>query len=206
METRTIEDWIRHARSLIEGAETTTDRPVRPVAAVVAPPDFPIPPARLFGVPAAAIYEIRTVAGLVPPAAGEDADGAVGAALEFAVRVAGVGHVVVLAHPGCGLVRCLIDEDAPGAGVVLQGRFLPSWTAIAASSLSRVLRAKIPDGERAALCSQEIVRISFENLMTYPWILDAVYDGRLALHGCYADPEQGEFLRFDPDSDDFVAG
>jgi carbonic anhydrase len=96
-----------------------------------------------------------------------------------------------------------VDEDAPGAGAVLRGQFLPSWTAIAASALSRVLRLTIAENERAALCSQELVRVSFENLMTYPWILDAVYDGRLALHGWYADPDRGNFLRFDPGSDSF---
>jgi carbonic anhydrase len=207
-ETRKIEDWISHARSYIGRAAKPSGQTAGgsdgPVAAIIAAPDFPVAPARLFGVPAADIYEIRTMAAIVPPSAGEEMDRSVGAALEFAVGVCRVRHIVVLAHPGCGLVRCLIDEDAPGANAVLRGRFLPSWTAIAASSLSRVLHAGIPESERAAICSQEMVRVSFENLMTYPWVLDAVYDGRLELHGLYADAEAGVFLRFDPESDGFV--
>jgi carbonic anhydrase len=208
MGNRKIEDWMRHARAFIDGGAKPSDNPAggsdRPAAAIIAPSDFPIAPANLFGVSAAELYEIRTVAGLVPPSEGEAVDRSVGAALEFAVKVRRVGHIIVLAHPDCGLVRCLIDEDAPGAQAVLQGRFLPSWTSIAASSLSRALHARIPEAERAAICSQEIVRVSFENLMTYPWILDAVFGGALELHGWYVDEIARVFSRFDPDADSFV--
>ncbi len=204
MDRPTIDQWTGHARALLSGTGEPSGGAGTTSAAVIAAADFPISPATLLGAPATELYEIRTVAGMVPPSAGEDADRSVGAALEFAVAVRRVGHIVVLAHPGCGLIRCLIDPDAPGAQAVLQGRFLPSWTALVAPSLSRILQASIPEEEQAAICSQEIVRISFENLMTYSWIIDAVFDGRIRLHGWYVDPNKGTFLRFDPDGDDFV--
>lgn len=158
----------------------------------------------LTGAAAGEIYDIRTVAGLVPPSAGEEVDRTVGAALEFAVVVYDVPHIVLLSHPGCGLVRSLLDQDAPGALAISQGQFLPSWTAMAASSIARVLNADISNDARTRLCCEELLRVSFENLMTYQWVLDRVFDGKLQLHGWYCDPANGTFASFDPGTDSFV--
>lgn len=204
MDRNPIEGWIANGRAFVAGkAAAISAVAAAPQAALIAAADLPLDPLALTGAAPGALYEIRTVAGLVPPSAGADADRAVGAALEFAVQVYGVQHVIVIAQPACGLVRCLIDADAPGAAAVTQGRFLPSWTAMAASALTRALRAEIGAEERARLCSQELVRVSFENLMTYPWVLDGVFAGRLQLHGWYIDPDAGTLACFDPASDSF---
>ena len=142
----------------------------------------------------------------MPPSSGEGIDRSVGAALEFAVRIHGVRHIILLAHPNCGLVRCLIHEDAPGANIVTQGQFLPSWTSVAASALSRALRrTDLSEDDRVQLCCQEFMRVSFENLMTYQWVLDPVFDGRLTLHGWYCDASNGIFSRFNPATDEFIS-
>lgn len=201
-----IDRWLAGAQAYLAGkaADRAANPPVAPTAAVIAAADLPVEVAALTGATPGALYQIRTVAGLVPPSAGGEADRSVGAALEFAVRVYRVRHIIVVTHPACGLVRCLIDEDAPGAGTVAQGRFLPSWTAMAAPALARALRAPISDAERARACSQEMVRVSFENLMTYQWVLDGVFGGTLHLHGWYVDPERGTLALFDPETDDFT--
>lgn len=205
----TLDSWINTARRAVHDGAVARHADIAatgiPRAALIAAPDFPIDPVLLTGASPGEIYEIRNVAGLVPPSAGADIDRSVGAALEFAVRIYGVRHIVLLAHPGCGLVRCLIDEDAAGANIVAQGQFLPSWTSLAASALSRALaRVDLPEDERARWCCQEIMRVSFENLMTYQWVLDPVFDGRLTLHGWYCDARNGHFSRFDPATDDFI--
>lgn len=204
-----LSDWIETARRFVidgvdsQRADIAAAGPPR--TAAIAASDFPIDPARLAGASPGEVYSIRNVAGLVPPASGDGADLAVGAALEFAVRVHGVHHIILLAHPDCGLVRCLIDGDGAGATMATQGQFLPSWAAVAASALSRAMRlTDLPEEERAKLCCQEFMRVSFENLMTYPWILDPVFDGRLHLHGWYCDIRNGVFARFDPAADEFL--
>jgi len=202
--------WIGRAQRYVrDGAaarRADAADPAPPRAALITASDFPIDPVLLTGAAPGEIYDIRNVAGLVPPSSDEATDCSVGAALEFAVRVHGVHHVVVLAHPDCGLVRCLIDDSAPGTNMVTQGQFLPSWTSLAASALTRALgRADLTRNERARLCCQEMMRISFENLMTYQWVLDPVFDGRLTLHGWYCDARNGVFSRFNPSTDEFVS-
>lgn len=200
--------WVDTARRSVHDGTVARHADVAasglPRAALIAASDFPIDPVMLTGAAPGEIYDIRNVAGLVPPSLGEEIDRSVGAALEFAVRVYGVRHIILLAHPDCGLVRCLIDQDAPGASMVAQGQFLPSWTSVAASALSRALRkTDLSEDDRAQLCCQEIMRVSFENLMTYQWVLDPVFDGRLELHGWYCDARNGIFSRFNPGTDEF---
>ena len=205
-----LDSWVGAARRFVLDGAMARHADIAasglPRAALIAASDFPIDPVMLTGAAPGEIYDIRNVAGLVPPSSGEEIDRSVGAALEFAVRVYGVRHIILLAHPDCGLVRSLVDEDAPGASMVAQGQFLPSWTLIAASALSRALRrVDLSEDERAKLCCQEIMRVSFENLMTYQWVLDPVFDGRLTLHGWYCDARNGIFTRFNPATDEFIS-
>jgi carbonic anhydrase len=51
---------------------------------------------------------------------------------------------------------------------------------------------------RAAACEQAAVRISLRNLMTFPFVQEAVAAGRLRLHGWYFDLDGGELLGYDP--------
>lgn len=204
-----IKSWVDAAHRFVNDGDAVRHTEITtggaPRAALITASDFPIDPTRLTGAAPGEIYDIRNVAGLVPPSTGDGADRSIGAALEFAVRVRGVHHIILLAHPDCGLVRCLMDGDGVGATMATQGQFLPSWTAVAASALSRALNiANLSEVERAQLCCQEIMRVSFENLMTYQWILDPVFDGRLELHGWYCDARNGLFSRFNPATDEFT--
>ena len=52
------------------------------------------------------------------------------------------------------------------------------------------------EGEaRLRHAEKEGIKISKENLMTFPWIKDRVYAGDLTLHGLLFDLEKGELSR-----------
>ena len=51
--------------------------------------------------------------------------------------------------------------------------------------------------DKARACELWSVRLSLENLLTFPWVKEAVEEGRLALHGWYFDLQSGELLEFD---------
>ena len=201
-----INSWTDAARQTLER------KPVPPAgggeavqkAMIVAPADFPIDPHRLCGVAPGTFYVIRTAGGLVPPSSGTGTDQGIAAALEYAVRIAAVEHVILITHPDCGMLRCLLDEEAPRAGYMLEGDFLPAWTRLIAPALARAGRADISLAERQRFCAQEMIRVSIEHLMTYSWILDAAYNGRLGLHGWYCDPSCGTLACFDPENDRFA--
>lgn len=206
-----IVGWLKHAKQVAESGPplnitVATDRLEKPLAAVVTAADFPIDPHHLTNAVPGSFYVIRNTAGLVPPGAGDGMDFSVGASLEFAVQVLGVRHVIVMVSPNCGLLNCLLNEDAEGISSIVDGQYLPNWTQLTASAINRVGSSNIPEEKRMSICSQELTRISFENLMTYPWILDRVFNGSLALHGWYYDEDQRGFSWFDPAADEFVSG
>jgi carbonic anhydrase len=86
-------------------------------------------------------------------------------------------------------VRALV-EGAPAEA----RDFVEPWMNMARS----VLHTRPPGAEGAALlshCETEIVRLTLANLVTFPWIKDAVESGRLALHGFQFDIHTGALGR-----------
>jgi len=163
-----------------------------------------IDPHQLCGVPPGLFYVVRVPGGLVPPSARDSMDRSIAAALEYAVRVAAVDQIILLTYPDCGMLHCLLDEEAPRAGLMLEGQFLPGWTRLIAPAVARAARADISLAERKRFCAQEMIRVSVENLMTYPFVLDGAYSGRLGIHGWYCDAASGTLACFDPANDRFV--
>jgi carbonic anhydrase len=122
---------------------------------------------------------VRNVANLVPPYQPDAAYHGTSAALEFGVRVLGVGDLIVLGHALCGGVRALLEGMPPGTE-----DFVAPWMGIAREARARVLRCEpMSDEARQEAGEQEMVRLSLENLLTFPWIREAVEAGRLRLHG-----------------------
>ena len=61
----------------------------------------------------------------------------------------------------------------------------------------------VAEALRPKVCVQEIMRVSIENLMTYPWIVEPVLAGAVTLHGWYVDADAGCFEILDPLTDEF---
>jgi carbonic anhydrase len=68
--------------------------------------------------------------------------------------------------------------------------FVEPWMAIAKPVL-RHIPEHIETGCILARCETEVVRLSLGNLMTFPWIKEAVHSGRLELHGFRFDIRTG---------------
>jgi len=61
--------------------------------------------------------------------------------------------------------------------------------------------AKSPDAPietQASACEQAAIRISLRNLMSFPFVREAVDAERLTLHGWHFNLERGELLRHSP--------
>jgi len=179
------------------------ERPVTARVCAVMAADAPTSPEQVTGAPPGLLFSIRPVGGLVPPGAGEEADRSVGAALEFAVRVLGVSDLVLFGHEDGAVVRALMADATPAAGALVQGDYLPTLCEMLGPAVMRALGASVDEALRPKLCAQEIMRLSIENLMTYPWVVDRVLAGALRLHGWNIGSDGG-FERLDPATDEFA--
>ena len=133
---------------------------------------------------------IRNVGAIVPPYGRDGRPHGTSAAIEFAVRVLEVEHVIVLGHGGCGGVRALA---APRQGF----EFLGDWMETMAPVRAAVDAMRLPPATRLQALELGCVLRSVANLLTFPWLRERVDEGRLATHGWFLDPHTGELLAYD---------
>ena len=151
--------------------------------------------------PYAALYEIRTIAGLVTPAQGPS-DLSIGASLEYGIRILNAKHIFQITHTDCAFVKGLLDPQHSDSKLLTIGDFLPKFLNLAGKAISGSLLSHQHE-DRKRYLTEELLRVGIENLMTYPWILDRVWANQLELHGGYIDTQTDTFRIFSPITDKF---
>ena len=153
-----------------------------PKVMVIACSDSRVDPAQIFDVSPGEIFVVRNVANLVPPFETGGGYHGVSAALEFAVTQLEVPEVLVLGHGSCGGVKAALSRSfegaAPGAG-----GFIAKWVGLLDEPRKRVA-ARYGDGPEAIRALElETVRVSLDNLRTFPFVAEREAAGRLRLIG-----------------------
>ena len=157
-----------------------------PETMILACSDSRADPQTIFAAVPGELFVVRNVAALAPPYEPHSPGyHGTSAALEFGVRVLKVRRLVVMGHAQCGGVRALVYGAPPQAR-----DFVASWVDIARSALPA-------DGAQPSLTEAEaaVVRVSMANLMTFPWIAEAVAAGRLSVLGFMFDIHTGVLTR-----------
>ena len=174
------------------------ERGQAPETMVIGCCDSRVSPEVIFDVGPGELFVVRNVANLVPPYEPDGAHHGVSAALEYAVQVLRVRYIVVLGHARCGGIQAYANDAPPGD-------FIGNWISLLGPAAALVkLRAEEP-GSYLTQLEQASVRISLDNLATFPFIRGACERGTLALHGAYFDVSTGELSVLDPSADRFVA-
>ena len=124
----------------------------------------------------------------------------VSAALEYAVRVLRIKHIVVLGHAQCGGIRAFIDKMAP----LTPGDFIGRWMSMFVKPGEQVSQR---DHETIQDFTTRIEKAavfrSLENLMTFPFVQEPVGRGELKLHGAYFGVAEGALSVLDPVAKEF---
>jgi carbonic anhydrase len=167
------------------------ERGQTPETMVVGCCDSRVSPEVIFDAGPGELFVVRNVANLVPPYSPDGTYHGVSSALEYAVEVLGVQHIVVLGHARCGGVRAFADDTA-------SGDFLGKWMSMLAPVAAAIEpREEAPDSYLTRL-EQASMLASLENLRTFPFIRSRCERGTLALHGAYFDVASGELSALDP--------
>lgn len=169
-----------------------------PETMVIACSDSRIDPAIMTQSRPGDIFSVRNVAAMVAPYAENNNDHGTGAAVEYAVKALKVEHIVVLGHALCGGVRAL--AEAGDKAIVADGGFINQWINIGQRARRKVMRilASRSFEQKLRALEQASILLSLNNLMTYPWVKEAVKTGKLHLHGWYFDFPNGQLLSYDP--------
>ena len=156
----------------------------KPRALVIGCSDSRTDPQMVFNAVPGELFVIRNVANIVPPYGPDHQPQGSSAAIEFAVRALKVPQIIVMGHAMCGGIHALLNGTPAEVS-----DFVGEWVRIAEPARQRAMSA--PVERRQDVCEHEAVRLSLENLMTFPWIAGAVRAGTLKLHGCFFDIRSG---------------
>src|SRR4051795_6759438 len=103
-----------------------SERGQSPEVMVIGCCDSRVSPEVIFDVGPGELFVMRNVANLVPVYQPDSGAHGVSSALEYAVSVLRVKHIVVLGHAQCGGIRAFIDDIDP----LSPGDFIGRWMAM----------------------------------------------------------------------------
>lgn len=147
--------------------------------------DSRVSPETIFDAHPGELFVVRNIANLVPAWESDGTCHGVFAALEFAVLVLEVEHLVVMGHAHCGGIRAFAEHGPP----LTPADAVHKWMSLIAPATELAGPAGQPD-YLARLEQASIVR-SLANLMTFSYVAGAVRAGSLGLHGAWFDVATG---------------
>jgi carbonic anhydrase len=187
---------FQHDRELFESLARGGQRPQ---ALFIACCDSRVVPNLIVAANPGELFVLRNIANIVPlfDAA---TDSSVGAAIEYAVHVLEVPHIIVCGHTGCGGLSALVDGPEKLRDAMPN---LATWLDEAAAMLGR-LRTSALQGE--ALVRQlvfENVVTQLDNLLSYPVVTRALQETKLELHGWVYDLADASIRAYHPVENEF---
>ena len=178
------------------------DEGQRPRSMIIACCDSRVHVSSMFGADQGEFFIHRNIANLVPEYNPDGDHHGTSAAVEYAVRNLRVAHMIVLGHSSCGGVagcHAMCSGHAPE--LEEKSSFVGTWLGLLRPGFERV-RAAGAEDEIVAL-EREAVKVSLENLMTFPFVREALDADRMTLHGLRHDIGEGTLEQYNPRLDRF---
>jgi carbonic anhydrase len=162
--------------------------------------DSRVSPEVIFDAGPGELFVVRNVANLVPVYQPDGGAHGVSAALEYAVNVLKVKHIVVLGHAQCGGIRAFIDKIEP----LSEGDFIGRWMQMFIKPGEVVeQRDRESMADFTVRIEKAAVFRSLENLMTFPFVRSVAERGNLNLHGAYFGVAEGSLFVLDQTAKEF---
>ncbi|KAG0464208.1 hypothetical protein HPP92_020277 [Vanilla planifolia] len=153
--------------------------------------DSRVCPSVLFNFQPGEAFTIRNIANMVPPFDKTRYSG-IGAAIEYPVVYLKVENIIVIGHSRCGGIKALLSTNDDGS---TSTDFIEDWVKICIPAKDRIKKAytDLSFDEQCSKAEKEAVKISIENLKTYPYVKEGLEKKTLILYGGYYDFVTGAF-------------
>jgi len=174
------------------------DRGQAPKTLVIACADSRVDPATIFNAGPGELFVVRNVANLAPPF--EDAPGyhGVSSAIEYGVVNLKVETILVLGHAQCGgIIAALSDKPRNPHS------FIDNWISLLDKAKDRIAHDHVDDPQSAL--EFESIRVTLENLATFPFVREAMETRGLSLVGARYGVADGSLELLDPETGAFHA-
>ena len=186
--------WFRHL----------ADMGQHPRAMVISCCDSRVHVTAIFGSDTGEFFVHRNIANLVPPYQPDGDHHGTSAAVEYAVTTLKVAHIVVLGHSNCGGVKGCYDMCSGAAPELEKSTsFVGRWMDILRPGYERIKDIQSKEDQLASL-EREGVIVSIENLMSSPFVREAVENETLSIHGLWNDIGEGSLLQYEAETNSFA--
>ncbi|GAA6147397.1 carbonic anhydrase [Pseudooceanicola nitratireducens] len=181
------------------------DEGQRPRAMVISCCDSRVHVTAIFGADQGEFFIHRNIANLVPPYEPDGNQHGTSAAIEYAVTALKVAHIVIVGHSNCGGVKGCLDMCSGHAPELEEKTsFVGRWMDLLRPGYERIKDIE-GETERARALEKQAILVSLDNLMTFPYVEEAVKSGALSLHGLWNDIGDGGLEQFMPETGTFQA-
>ena len=159
----------------------------------------------ILGSDAGEFFIHRNVDNLVPPFSPDSDHHGTSAAVEYAVTNLHVSHIIVLGHSNCGGVNGYHDMCSGIApDLEKKSSFVGRWMDILRPGYERIDHSQSKEEQLRAL-EHEGVIVSMENLMSFPFVHDAVAAEMLSIHGLWNDIGEGSLHSYNGENFELIS-
>lgn len=155
------------------------------------------------------LFVLRNIGNIIPPYDPADRDNAEAAAIEYALKILKVKHIVVCGHSRCGAMKAALGPQDPR---VTQVR---SWLRhVDPAKHIHSTHPQVMDVQAGAsevdeqmcvdLLSQVNVLVQIKHIKTYPAALERLNDGALEMHAWFFEIDSARLYTYSNDSDEFL--
>ena len=178
----------------------------KPRVMVIACCDSRVDPSIVFDAAPGQMFVLRHIAALVPPCERDGKHHSASAAIEYAVTQLGIDHVVVFGHGRCGGIQASLSGQFANASEC-DGGFIHHWMEIIEPAREKVAAAAAlsPDVDAQRALELAAIRVSIDNLRTFPFVREKEDAGELVIHGTFFDIADGFLRVLDPATGQFMA-
>lgn len=156
----------------------------RPHALVIGCCDSRVDPATIFNAGPGELFVVRIVSSIVPPYEVGGGYHGTSASIAFGILELKIGIILVMGHASCGGVAAALSASPRSERIP----FVSDWVDLLEPAVARAPT----EGDRQTLVEQEAVKLSMERLLTFPFIAEAVAEGRLQIKGAHFGVAKGE--------------
>ena len=142
----------------------------------------------------------RNIANLVPPYSLDSENYATSAAIEYAIKELKVTHLIILGHKDCGGINYghKMYSDSPNTNY----EFINKWLSILLPAYNKIQK-DVSEQEQKNQLEKESIKVSINNLLSFPFLKKAIDENKLSIHGLIHDIGSGNLQFLNPITDNF---
>ena len=154
----------------------------------------------IFGANEGEFFIHRNIANLVPPYSPDGENHGTSSAIEYAIKELKVKHLIILGHKDCGGIKYGHNMNSSSENTNYE--FINKWLSILKPVYNKIQK-NVSEQKQINLLEQESIKVSINNLFSFPFIKKAIDENNLSIHGLIHDIGSGNLKFLNPATENF---